>query len=131
MQVTLVQIAGTFAVVRLAPTEGWPWWATQSSAFASVTRTAEETSVVCAASCVPPTVRAERDFALFAVEGPIDLSAVGVLAGLTGALASSSLSVLAVCTYDTDHFLVREGDVEAACTAWRAAGHQVTESAAN
>ena len=130
MGVTLAQIAGTFAVARLAPTEGWPWWATQSASFASVTRTEHETSVVCEASFVPQTVTAERGFALFAVDGPIDFAAVGVLAGLTAVLASSAISVLAVCSYDTDHLLVREGDAEAARAAWRAAGHHVRDSVA-
>jgi hypothetical protein len=123
---TLARVPGRFAVVRLDPAEGWPWWATGSRQLASVTRTPEETSVVCDATLVPPLVRAERDFAAFVVAGPIPFTATGVLARLAEPLAAAGVSLLAIATFDTDYVLVREGDVVRAASAWRRAGVGVT-----
>jgi hypothetical protein len=122
---TLQRVPGTYAVARLAPTEGWPWWATRSATFASVTRTAAETSVVCEASRVPAGERAERDFSLWMVPGPIPFDAVGILASIVQPLAAASISVFSVSTFDTDYLLVAHRDVDRAIAAWRAAGHEV------
>ena len=126
----LQRVAGTYAVARLAPTEGWPWWATRATAFVSVTRTAEETSVACEASFVPEGVRAERDFSLWMVQGPIPFDAVGVLASIVQPLAAESISIFSVSTFDTDYLLVPNPSVERAVVAWRVAGHEVRESPA-
>ena len=125
MSTTLTRVPGRFAVARLAPTEGWPWWATPSSGLASVTRTPAETSVVCEASLVPWTITAERDFAAFVVAGPIPFTATGILAGLTAALAAAGVSAFAIATFDTDYLLVREADAGRAVEAWRNAGYGV------
>lgn len=119
-------MAGRYAVARLAPETGWPWWATWSR-MASVTRTPTETSVVCEEGMVPLHVRAERDFVAWTVEGTLDFSAVGIIASLTTALADRGVSCLAVSTHDSDLLLVRSADEPAAMTAWSAAGWTVRE----
>jgi len=48
---------------------------------------------------------------------------VGVLAGLTGCLATAGVSVFVMSTYDTDLVLVREHDLETAMTALAQAGY--------
>ena len=125
MSHVLRRVPGTFAVARLDPNEGWPWWATRSAAFASVTRTPHETSVVCDAASVPPTARAERDFALYGVEGPIPFAVVGVLASLVQPLAAAGISVVTVSTFDTDYLLCSLASEARTVTAWREAGHTV------
>lgn len=122
MTLTLQRLAGAYAVVRLAPGEGWPHWATWSRALMSVTRTATETSVICEQDAVPSEVRAERDFVAFAVEGPLDFAAVGILARLATPLAAAGVPLLAISTFDTDVLLVRAGSAPEARAAWRAAG---------
>jgi hypothetical protein len=114
-----------YAVARLDPREGWPWWATYS-VVASVTRTPTETSVVVEERLVPSGVRAERGFTVFSVQGPIDFATVGILADLTRALATANVSCFAVSTYDTDLVLVRETDVARAAAAWRDSGWTVS-----
>jgi uncharacterized protein len=119
-------VPGRLAIVRLsagAPAPGWAW----SGAFASVTRTSAETSVVCPEEAVPPDVVAQRGWRCLVVEGPLAFSEVGVLAALAGPLAAAGLSIFAVSTYDTDYLLVQEGDREAALAALRGAGHHVIE----
>lgn len=121
---TLHQYPETLAVVRLGPGSEVPSWAESSSVF-SVTATAYETSVVCAGRDVPAKAKAIRGLTAFAVEGPLDPSLVGVLAGLLTALAEESISVFTLSTFDTDWVLVPGADAERAADAWRRRGHVV------
>ena len=74
----------TLAVVRLGPGTEVPAWAESSSLF-SVTATATETSIVCAARSVPKKSVHQRPFTAFEVEGPLDFALTGVLAELLAA----------------------------------------------
>ena len=114
----------TLAVVRLGPGSEVPAWAESSSVF-SITATATETSVVCAARSVPTKAVAQRPFTAFEVEGPLDFALTGILAGLLAPLAEAGISVFSLSTFDTDWLLVPGGDADRAAEAWRAAGHEV------
>jgi hypothetical protein len=116
------------ALCRLAPDAPVPAWA-WGGPLASVTRTPAELSVVCAASRVPAGVAASAPWRALRVDGPLDLSEVGVLAALLAPLAAARVSVFAIATYDTDYLLVREEAVTAAVGALRGAGHVVREEA--
>ena len=85
--VKLTRYPETLAVVRLGPGAEVPAWAESSSIF-SVTATATETSVVCAARNVPTKSVHQRPFTAFEVEGPLDFALTGVLAELLAPLAS-------------------------------------------
>lgn len=121
-------LPGNLAVCRLEPDCPVPDWAMQSP-FYSVTRTADEVSVVCAESAVPEDVKAERGWRILQVGGPLDFALTGVLARLTVPLAEAGLGVFALCTYDTDYLLIRNRDVPAAVAALRAAGHSIVTAA--
>ena len=123
---TLDVIPGSYAICRLDPGGAIPSWAL-TGRFFSVTRTAYEMSVICELAAAPTGVLAERGWRGVAVQGPLDLSAIGILAGLTGALASASVSTVAVSTYDTDYLFVRDADLQRAVRALRGAGHHVRE----
>ncbi len=114
------------AVARMPAGSDVPEWA-ESGSLLSVTATASETSVVCAADRVPRKTPHRAPLTAFEVEGPLDLSLVGVLVSLLGPLAEAQVSVFTVSTYDTDWVLVPAEDAEAATAAWRAGGHTVTE----
>jgi len=120
--IVLDRLPSTYAAVRLAAGSGWPHWATWSRDFVSVSCTRAETSVFCEARLVPAGVPAERDFAAWIVRGPLDFSAVGIMAAIAAPLAANGIPILAVSTYDTDVVLVRERQCAAAEAAWRAAG---------
>ena len=94
----LNQFPETLAVVRLGPGAEVPRWAESSSIF-SVTATATETSVVCAARSVPTKAVAQRPFTAFAVEGPLDLALTGILSRLLAPLAEASISVFTAVWY--------------------------------
>ena len=110
------------AVCRLGGADRIPGWAFQGTFF-SITRTAEELSVVCPENLVPVDVQAERGWLALRVAGVIDFSVTGVLAGLTAPLAEDTISVFAISTYDTDYVLVKEHDLGRAIEKLREAGH--------
>jgi hypothetical protein len=59
------------------------------------------------------------------VQGPLDFSLTGILAGLSNALALAEISIFAISTYDTDYILVEEADLVRAVAALRSNGYTV------
>jgi hypothetical protein len=127
-QPSLIPLPQKFAVCRLGPEVSLPAWATEGDFF-SVTRTADELSLVCCQNSVPEGTRCERDWRCLRIAGTIPLSVVGVVAGLTTALAASGISVFVVSTFDTDYLLVKERDWEAALEALGGRGYLVRDGA--
>jgi 8-oxo-dGTP pyrophosphatase MutT (NUDIX family) len=112
------------ALVRLEPRAELPAWAT-GSAFLSMTRTANELSLVVIEGVLPSEVSAARGYRALCLEGPIPLDEAGVLAGLVGPLARRKVPVFVVSTVDTDYLLLRDGDLPRASRTLREWGHEV------
>jgi hypothetical protein len=110
----LTLLADVLAVARLEVGEGRPAWVDWTDPLVSVTRTADELSVVCPEHRVPDGVRAERGWRAFKVDGPLDFALTGILAGLAVPLAEAGIPIFALSTFDTDYLLVRTSDVERA-----------------
>jgi NAD+ diphosphatase len=110
-------IEGHYALVRLDPAAPLPDWVPRDAALVALARTAAELSIVCPQEAVPSGVTARRGYAALRVEGPLDHALVGVLAGLTAALADAGVPVFAVSTYDTDYLLVPHADLDRALAA--------------
>ncbi len=106
-RLVLSRLPERLAVCRLSKDEKVPGWALGESRFVSITRTAEELSIVCDESVVPFGIMASTGWRAFKVEGPLDFSMVGVISTLTAPLAAAGISVFAVSTYDTDYLLVK------------------------
>ena len=124
-RLTLVVLADQFAICRLAPDAAVPAWAWHG-AFVSVTRTAEELSIVCDEAAVPEAVApVERGWRALRVAGALDFALVGILARLSAPLAEAGISIFAISTFDTDYLLVRAADLAAAIEVLGAAGHDV------
>ncbi len=113
------------AICRLEATACVPAWA-DGPGFVSIVRTPDELSVVCDARRVPAEVRRVEGRSAFGIEGVVDFSTVGVLAGLVAPLAEAGISVYVVSTYDTDYILVESRNAAAAAALWRRDGHVVT-----
>ena len=123
-QLTLILVDGILAVCGLEPDAPIPPWATASSFF-SITRTADELSVVCRQETVPEGIRAEHDWICLRVSDNVPFSVVGLLASLTGTMAEAGVSVFAISTFDTDYVLVKQKDLAAAVEALRGQGHSL------
>jgi hypothetical protein len=116
-----------FAISRLAPDSLLPSWATQG-AFYSVTRTSDELSIVAKESSVPAGTLSETGWRVLKVQGPFELSEVGVLASLTSPLAAARISVFVVSTFDTDYLLVTQEQLASAIATLDRAGHSIHRS---
>jgi len=125
MSLTLLVLEGRFAIVRLSPDAGLPWWAATSEGLLSFTRSAEETSLICEERVVPADAQAERGFRALRVAGTLPFDATGVLASLAAPLADGGVSIFAISTFDTDYLLVRETSLSAAVRALRENGHSI------
>ena len=91
----------------------------------SVTRTAEELSVVCAEDVVPARVTCERGWRCLRIRGPLAFSEIGVLSCLALPLGRAGISIFVVSTYATDNILVKEELLGAAQAVLAAEGHTI------
>ena len=124
------------SVCRLAADADMPEWAAHAGSFCSVTRTADELSVICATALVPaddspaahaPALTAREDgWRALKLVGPFAFTEVGVLLRVAAPLAAAGVSMLCVATFETDYVLVSEAQLTTALAALRAAGHAVS-----
>lgn len=127
--VPLVILEDRLAICRLGSTDPLPSWGTGAQGeFVSATRTPDELSIIVADSRAPKDAKCERGWRLFRVQGSLDFNQVGIIAGLSGALADAGVSIFALSTYDTDYVMVKQADLERAVAALRKAGYPVTQS---
>jgi hypothetical protein len=123
-QLTMTLLPDTFAICRLGVTDDIPAWAT-AGGFFSITRTADELSIVCLQSLIPDGIRRDADWRCFKLVGPIPFTTVGVLVTLVQPLAEAGISVFAVSTFDTDCLLVKEVDFPQTTSILRQHGHSI------
>jgi uncharacterized protein len=93
--------------------------------LASMTRTAEELSIVYVTKQAPENAKCESPWTCFKLEGPFPFSLTGVLASFLNPLAERGISIFAISTFDTDYVLVKEEDAATALETLQAAGHHL------
>ena len=123
-------VPGTYAVCRLPASAAVPAWA--GKAVVSITRTAEELSIVCEERRLPEDVfgiefQIERGWVLLKLHGPFPLDAIGVLSSVAKPLAEAAISLFALSTFDTDYILVKRIHAKQAIAALTLAGHTLVE----
>jgi uncharacterized protein len=117
-------IAGNFAICRLSATDPIPEWALRGT-FTSVTRTAEELSIVALADNVPESCKPAIPWMCLKIEGPFAFSEVGILASFIQPLAENNIPVMAIATFDTDYVFIQEHFFGASIEALEGAGHKL------
>jgi hypothetical protein len=123
-RVVLQAVAGEFAVCRLPAVEPVPAWA-GSALFSSVTRTADELSIICPAAQVPAGVKHEAGWSLLKFQGPFAFTETGILAAVLAPLAAAKIGILATATFDTDYLMVKSAQLSEAQRVLESAGHTV------
>jgi hypothetical protein len=116
-------LPGTYAIVRLAPDAPVPGWATKGD-FISITRTADELSVVCPTDNLPSDVHSPQRWICLKLEGPFQFSQTGVLLSFIEPLSTKDVPIFAISTYDTDYVLIQE-EFAWAIDVLREAGHEL------
>lgn len=117
-------LPGYFAIHRLQPDASTmtvnPNWT-----FFSITKTAEEISIVIPEDVDVPSENVEKGWRCLMVQGPLDFSLTGILAEISGILAKAKISIFAISTFDTDYVLVKKENLENAKIALKEYGHQI------
>ncbi len=106
-----------------------PAWALTRT-FISVTRSAEELSIVCSEEDVAidqssSNIKVERGWIALKLEGPFPFSMTGVLASFLQPLATAGIPVFALSTFDTDFVLIKHQTLDDAITALGNSGHDM------
>ena len=116
------QLPGLYAIVGLDTNSPVPAWATTGD-FTSITRTADELSIVCSAENLPANVKSQHNWICLKLEGPFPFSQTGVLLSFIEPLSNNGVPIFAISTYDTDHVLVQEEFAGATLQFLDKAGH--------
>jgi hypothetical protein len=119
-----------FTIYRFQPSDAVPA-SVLSSSFFWVGKTDEELSIVCDSSLELAGGKKSTGWACLKVPGPMNLSVIGVLAGISVALASARISIFAISTFDTDYILVKSTQLEEAKNALIKSGYGVEDSRPN
>jgi uncharacterized protein len=127
-KLTIIVLPGEYAICRLFATDEIPAWALQSS-FYTVSKTPDELSVICEASMVPGSTKAEKGWCLLKIAAVLDLSLTGITAKFSSALAEAGINLCVVATYDTDYILIKEEKQTTAIQCLQNAGFTVQTSA--
>jgi hypothetical protein len=116
-------LPGSYAVVRILPDEPVPEWATKGD-FTSITRSADELSIVCPTENLPPGVHSPHRWICLKLEGPFPFSQTGILLSFIEPLSRNEVPIFAISTYDTDYVLIPEEHLRA-LDILREAGHEL------
>jgi hypothetical protein len=91
----------------------------------SLTRNGEELSLVAPEHIDIDAGECQRGWSCLTIQAILDFGMIGVLAAVSRLLAEANVSIFVISSYDTDHILLRTGDLENAVKALTSAGHCV------
>jgi uncharacterized protein len=115
---TLLLLKETFGICSFPKDVHIPDWAFLGGFF-SITRTADELSIVCPEKNIPEETQSEKNWRAFKIDGVLDFSLVGILAQISQVLANAGISIFAISTYNTDYILLKNEKLEEAIDVLR------------
>ncbi|TLX23226.1 ACT domain-containing protein [Thermomonas fusca] len=127
MPLRLSLLPQTYVIARLAADAPVPAGVLEAAGFASVSRTADELSIVCPQEVAPPAPKLDGGWRTLKLHGPFAFDEVGILAALLAPLAEAGIGIFAVSTFDTDYLLVKATALPRAMATLRGAGHSLVE----
>jgi hypothetical protein len=120
----LSQLQGEYAICKLNPGSDPPEWAFDGE-FYSVSRTADELSIICLYEQIPEQIPSQPGWRALKIEGPFDFDEIGVLASMTAPLTEAGISLLTISTFDTDYIFIQSENYQQAIQFLSAAGHEI------
>ena len=123
-RLSLQLLEGEFAVAQVQPTDPIPPSVLAADWF-SITRTADELSIVAPASHVTGLSTCETGWAMMKLIGPFAFDLTGIVAGISDVIAKAEIGIFVLSTYDTDYVLVKSKHCEQAIDALTTAGYNV------
>lgn len=121
----LTRLPGNYVIARAAADAAVPAGVLDGPGFASISRTADELSVVAPEGQVSGMDRVDTGWTVFKLHGPFAFDEVGIVAALSRPIADAGIGIFVVSTFDTDYLLVKQADAGRAAVAWRQGGHTV------
>jgi len=77
--------------------------------FTFIAKTDDELSLVCETPYVPSaSLNAEHGWKALKISGVLDFGLIGIIAQISGILASSDIPVFVISTFNTDYILIKE-----------------------
>ena len=119
----LTRLPETYAVARSGPATPVPDRILDGPGFRTVSRTADELSVVAPEAEIAGMDKVDGGWTCFKLHGPFAFDEVGIVAGLSRPLAEAGVGIFVISTFDTDYILVKDPD--AAAALWREEGHTI------
>ena len=127
MSLKLRVLDGDYAVSQLTHSAAIPRWA-DGEGFVSISRTADELSVVCRSARIPSEdseVRSESGWTCLQLMGPFAFTLTGILLAVLKPLAEAGIGIFAVSTFDTDYVMVKQIQLAETIKALTSDGHIV------
>ena len=91
-------------------------------------RTDEEISLVCRTESVPQDTAAREDgWRAFRIQGELDFSLIGILAGISAVLAENRIGIFVVSTYNTDYVLIKRENYQRGLEILEVAGYKIVD----
>jgi hypothetical protein len=101
-----------YSIYRFEVNSILPEWIYLSD-FYSITKTAEEVSVVTEQTDqISENIPCSKDWRIIKVAGPLDFSLIGIIADISAILKDAKISIFTISTYDTDYILLKQKDLE-------------------
>ncbi len=118
----LKKIEGEFTVCRLLDVSG----VDLEREYCFLAKTDEEISLVCRTEDVPEcALKREDGWRAFRIQGELDFSLIGILAGISSLLAKEKIGIFVISTYRTDYVLVKREQYGKALGALEEAGYRI------
>ena len=122
-KIRLQALDGTYAVSRLHPTGPIPPWA-DGKGFVSISRSAEELSIVCLEERVPQGTQCDVGWTCMKLVGPFAFDETGIVLSVIQPLSENGIGIFVVSTFDGDHLMVKSDLFDKAKTLLLQAGHE-------
>ena len=114
----------TMAFCRLSPTDEIPAWIYKEP-FYCITHSADELSLYLPQDRIPHGCKIVGKWRLFKISGPLDFNLIGIIASIANPLATASIPINAISTFDTDYIMVQARELEQAIEVLEFEGFEV------
>ena len=120
-----------YSILKVKDSPGLPEMVNKTgNDFFSLTRLAEEWTIICESGEMSDdslVVDSSHGWRIFLIDEPLTFDMIGVISRTTEILKDAGISVMAISTFTTDAFLVREDDLQPSLRALQARGFSVSD----
>ena len=120
-----IVLRDNYSILKFTNGEVLPDWI-YTSEFYSITKTVDEISVVTTQTHLDPDTNiSSKDWRIFKIIGPLDLSSIGIISEISAILKNADISIFTISTFETDYILVKQADLQRGVSALNEYGHFV------